>query len=136
MGFALRLLVNAAALWVATRIVPGVSYTGGWLPFLGVALIFGAMNTFVRPVARVLAFPIVLVTFGLFLLVINGFMLWLTSAVSDALDLGFQVGGFWSAFWGALVVSVVSGILSLMMRTDRGVSYWTISERREVRSDR
>jgi putative membrane protein len=126
MGFALRLLVNAAALWVATQIVPGVTYAGGWLPFLGVALIFGVVNTFIRPVAKVLTFPIVLVTLGLFLLVINGFMLWLTSAVSDALDLGFHVGGFWPAFWGALVVSIVSGLLSLMVRTDRHVSYRTI----------
>ena len=126
MGFAVRLLVNAAALWVATRIVPGVTYAGGWLPFLGVALLFGVVNTFIRPVAKVLTFPIVLVTLGLFLLVINGFMLWLTSALSDALDLGFHVGGFWPAFWGAFVVTIVSGLLSLMVRTDRHVSYRTI----------
>jgi putative membrane protein len=101
-------------LWVATRIVPGVSYTGGWMTLLGVALVFGVVNAFVRPVARILTLPIVILTLGLFLLVINGFMLWLTSALSDALDLGFHVQGFVAAFLGALVVSIVSGALSLM----------------------
>ena len=99
---------------MATRIVPGVSYTGGWIPLFGVAFVFGVVNAFVRPVARILTFPIVILTLGLFLLVINGFMLWLTSALSDALDLGFHVQGFLAAFLGALVVSIVSGVLSLM----------------------
>jgi putative membrane protein len=99
---------------VATRIVPGVTYAGGWMPILAVALVFGVVNAFIRPVAKVLAFPIVVLTLGLFLLVINGFMLWLTSAVSDALRLGFHVQGFRAAFFGALVVSVVSGVLSLV----------------------
>ena len=101
-------------MWVATRIVPGVSYTGGWIPLLAVALVFGVVNAFVRPVARILTFPIVILTLGLFLLVINGFMLWLTSALSEELDLGFHVQGFVAAFLGALVVSIVSGVLSLM----------------------
>jgi putative membrane protein len=101
-------------LWVATRIVPGVSYTGGWIPLIGVALVFGLVNAFVRPVATILTFPFVIVTLGLFLLVINGFMLWLTSALSEALGLGFHVEGFLAAFLGALVVSIVSGLLSLM----------------------
>jgi putative membrane protein len=121
MHFTIRLLISAAALWAATRFVPGVTYTGGWLPFLGVALVFGVVNAFVRPVAQVLTFPIVIVTLGLFLLVINGLMLWLTSALSDALGLGFHVEGFWPAFWGALVVSIVSGLLSVMVRSDERV---------------
>ena len=99
--------------------MPGVSYAGGWLPLLGVALVFGVVNTFVRPIAKILAFPLVILTLGLFLLVINGFMLWLTSVVSDALDLGFHVRGFLAAFLGALVVSLVSGLLSLMTAEKR-----------------
>jgi putative membrane protein len=126
MQFALRLLINAAALWAATRLVPGVTYAGGWMPLLGVALVFGVVNAFIRPVAKVLTFPVVILTLGLFLLVINGLMLWLTSALSDRLDLGFHVVGFWPAFWGALVVSIVSGLLSLMMRADHYVSYRTV----------
>ena len=113
MPFIVRLLVTAAALWVATRLVPGVSFEGGWLPFLGVALIFGVVNATIRPVAKLLTLPLIIVTLGLFALVVNGLMLWLTSALSAALGLGFQVSGFWPAFWGALVVSLVSTILSL-----------------------
>ncbi len=105
--------------------MPGVTYTGGWMPILGVALVFGVVNAFVRPVAKVLTFPIVILTLGLFLLVINGFMLWLTSALSDALDLGFHVEGFLAAFLGALVVSIVSGLLS-MMTAEKHASYRTI----------
>jgi putative membrane protein len=118
-GFLVRLLVNAAALWVATRIVPGVTFSGGWIPFFAVALIFGVVNTFVGFTAKVLTFPLILVTLGLFIFIINGLMLWLTSAVSGALGLGFSVAGFWPAFWGALVVSLVSALLGLMMRPPR-----------------
>jgi putative membrane protein len=106
-------------LWVATRVVPGVTYTGGWMPLLAVALVFGVVNTFVRPIAKILTFPIVILTLGLFLLVINGSMLWLTSALSDAMNLGFHVQGFLAAFLGALVVSLVSGLLSLMTAEKR-----------------
>ena len=116
MAFVVRLLVNAAALWVATAIVPGVSYTGGPLPLLGVALVFGVINATLRPLARILTFPIIILTLGIFALVINGLMLWLTSSLSEALGLGFQVNGFWSAFFGSLVVSVISMALSFAVR--------------------
>ena len=115
-GLIVRLLIHAAALWVATRVVPGVTYSGGWIPFFGVALIFGVVNTFVGFATKLLTFPLIIVTLGLFLFIINGLMLWLTSAVSGALDLGFHVEGFWRAFWGALVVSLVSTVLGWMMR--------------------
>jgi putative membrane protein len=118
MSFLVRTLVNAAALWVATRIVPGVAYSGNIVPFLGVAIIFGVINAFIRPVAKVLTFPIIIVTLGIFALVVNGFMLWLTSSIAETLGLGFSVRGFWPAFWGALVVSLVSTALSLLV-TDR-----------------
>jgi putative membrane protein len=112
----LRLLINAAALWVATRLVPGVVYEGGWLAFFGVALVFGVVNTFLGTAAKILTFPLVIVTIGLFILVINGLMLWVTSAVAGALGLGFHVSGFWPAFWGALVVTIVSAALGAMVR--------------------
>jgi putative membrane protein len=116
MPFLVRLLVNAAALWVATALVPGVAYTGGTLPFLAVALVFGVVNATLRPIAKILTFPIIIVTLGIFALVINGLMLWLTSSLSEALGLGFHVRGFWPAFWGALVVSIVSTVLSMAIR--------------------
>ena len=121
MSFVTRLLINAAALWVATRLVPGVTYSGGWAALFGAAIVFGVVNAFIRPVAKLLTFPIVFLTLGLFALVINGLMLWLTSAVSDALALGFHVRGFWSAFWGALVVSIVSAVLSITVSGERTV---------------
>lgn len=116
MHFLLRLLVNAVGLWVATRIVPGVSYAGGALPFLVVALIFGVINATLRPLTKLLTCPLILLTLGLFALIVNGLMLWLTSSLSTALGLGFRVHGFWAAFWGALVVSLVSTLLSLFVR--------------------
>src|SRR6187455_1060491 len=115
MRFIIRLLVNAVALWVATWLVPGVTYSGGALPLLGVALVFGVVNAFIRPVAKILTFPLIIVTLGIFALVINGLMLWLTSSLSAALGLGFHVSGFWAAFFGALVVSIVSTILSMFV---------------------
>jgi putative membrane protein len=117
MRFLVRLLVNAAALWVATRLVSGVTYSDsdGWLPFLGVALVFGIVNAFIRPVAKLLTFPLIIVTFGIFALVVNGLMLLLTSKLAGALGLGFHVSGFWAAFWGALVVSIVSMVLSMFV---------------------
>ena len=117
MPFFVRLLVNGAALWVATRLVPGVSYSGGWGPFFGVALVFGVINAVLRPIAKILTFPLILVTLGLFALVVNGLMLWLTSSLSASLGLGFHVSGFWAAFFGALVVSIVSALLSLSIRS-------------------
>jgi putative membrane protein len=74
---------------------------------------------------RLLTFPIVILALGLFLLVINALMLWFTSALSEVLDLDFRVSGFWSALWGAFVVSVVSGLALLMLRTDQQVRYRT-----------
>ena len=116
MPFLIRLLTNAAALWVATRIVPGVTFDGGVLPFMAVALVFGVINATLRPLTKILTFPLILLTLGLFALVVNGLMLWLTSSLSASLGLGFHVEGFWSAFFGALVVSIVSSLLWMSMR--------------------
>ena len=112
MPFFIRLLINAAALWVATEIVPGVTYVGGVVPFLAVAFVFGVINATLRPLTKILTFPLILLTFGLFALVVNGLMLWLTSSLSESFGWGFHVTGFWPAFFGALVVSIVSALLS------------------------
>jgi putative membrane protein len=115
MSFVIRLLVNAAALWVATQFVTGVTYRGALLPFIGVALVFGLVNAVIRPIAKFFTFPFFIVTLGLFAFVLNGLMLWLTSSLSSALGLGFHVSGFWAAFWGAIVVSLVSTLLGLLI---------------------
>lgn len=77
MHFLLRLLINAAALWVAIRIVPGIDFQGHWLSLLVVALVFGVLNASVRPMLKLLTFPLLILTLGLFTFVINALMLWL-----------------------------------------------------------
>jgi putative membrane protein len=115
MWFIWRLLINAAALWAATRLVAGISFTGDWRLLFAVAIVFGALNVLVRPILKILTFPILILTLGLFTFVLNAFMLWLTGRVSDALHLGFYVAGFRAAFLGALVVTIVSFMLSLFV---------------------
>ena len=119
MRLILRLLINTAALWVATQLISGISFDGDWRLLLAVALVFGVLNALVRPVLIILTFPFLLVTLGLFTLVLNAFMLWLTSALSEALGLGFHVRDFWAAFLGALVVSIVSIALSVFLAAER-----------------
>jgi putative membrane protein len=116
MRFLIRWLINAAALWVAVQIVPGVVYHGDWTYLLLVALVFGLLNALLRPLLTVLTCPLLILTLGLFTFVINALILLLTSAIARSLGVGFHVAGFWAAFWGALVVSIVSVLLSLFVR--------------------
>jgi putative membrane protein len=113
MDFVVRLLINAAALWIAIQLVDGIDHRGTWWSLVFVALVFGVLNASVRPLLKILSLPLLIVTLGLFIFVINGVMLLLTGWVSDLLDLGFYVDGFWAAFRGGLVVTVVSLLLSL-----------------------
>jgi putative membrane protein len=113
----MRFLFSAAALAFATWLIPGISMTSkepqnSLLGILAVAIIFGIVNSLVKPLFAVATAPLLLLSLGVFLLVINALMLWLTSWVADQLHLGWHVDGFWSAFWGALIVSVVSFILN------------------------
>jgi putative membrane protein len=112
-----RLLINAAALWAAVRLVDGIVFDGDWRLLFVVALVFGVINVSVRPVLKLLTLPLLILSIGLFTFVLNALMLWLTGAVSDALDLGFHVDGFGAAFLGALVVTVVSFVLSLFVKS-------------------
>lgn len=115
MRFVIRLLISAAALWAATQIVSGVHYQGDWITLFAVALVFGVVNALARPLLVLLSCPMLILTLGLFILVINAFVLWLTSALSGTLHLGFHVDGFWPAFVGGLVVSIVSFVLSVLV---------------------
>ena len=107
MGFVLRLIVNAAALWVAAQLVPGIVVTG-LTPLLLAALVLGLINAVVRPILLVLTLPLTLMTLGLFIFVLNAFCLWLTSRIVS----GFVVQSFAAALLGALVVSIVSWLLT------------------------
>lgn len=120
-----QLLINAGALYVAVLLVPGLDFAFepelAWVKFLLVAFIFGLLNTFVRPVLRILTLPITLMTLGIFLIVINALMLLLTGAISAELDLGLTVADFIAALLGAIVISVVGLVLSLVVGTTRRV---------------
>lgn len=113
----MRFLFSAAALAFATWVIPGISMSSSEpqntvLGILAVAIIFGFVNSLVKPLFVIASAPLLLLSLGVFLLVINALLLWLTSWVADNLGLGWHVDGFWSAFWGALIVSVVSFILN------------------------
>ncbi|HTY79820.1 MAG TPA: phage holin family protein [Candidatus Bathyarchaeia archaeon] len=110
MGFLLRVLINALAIMLAASIVPGIEVNGLGAALVG-GLLLGLVNAVVRPVLIVLTFPITILTLGLFLLVLNGLCFWLASAVVK----GFVVAGFWSAFFGALIVSLVSWIATALI---------------------
>ena len=113
MTFLLRLLINAAALWVAIQLVDGIDHRGSWWSLLLVALVFGALNASIRPVLKLLSLPVLILTLGLFIFVINALMLLMTGWVSGLFSLGFHVDGFWDAFFGGLIVSAVSLLLSI-----------------------
>jgi putative membrane protein len=130
MHFITRLLVNAAALWVAIRYVPGISFEGTWPLLFGVALVFGVLNAVIRPVLFVLTLPFLIITLGLFTFVLNAFMLWMTSAASDLFGLQFHVTGFGAAFLGALVITIVSFALSMLVSPRRERHYHTRRLRR------
>lgn len=120
MRFLLRLLATAAALWVAVILIPGISYSGGILGFLAVALVFGFVNAVIRPILKILTCPLVVLTLGLFVFILNAFLLWLTGEFAQALGLGFDVDGFWAALVGALIVGIVSTVLNLFVGAKDG----------------
>ena len=115
----IQIAINAAAIYVAVVIVPVLEFTGEWWKLLLVAAIFSLVNTFLRPILRILTLPLTLITFGLFLLVINALMLLITGAVSSELTLGFTVDGFVAALLGSIVISLVGLALSMVIGTSR-----------------
>lgn len=120
MNLLLRLLITALSLWVATRFVPGIRFTGeNYVALLGVALVFGAVNVVVKPILKLFSLPVVLLTLGLFLFVINALMLLLTSFLSGRLGFGFYVDGFVPALLGSLVVSITASVLHFVLGTNR-----------------
>lgn len=115
----LRLLFNAVGLYIAVQVVPGLRSSESWLGFLGMALILGVVNALVRPILTIVTGPLILLTLGLFLLVINALMLWLAGAIGSHLGLGFRVDGFGAAFWGALVLAIVNWALTIIVGDHR-----------------
>ncbi len=118
MRFLLRLVVTAVALWCAITLIPGLHYQGGPLGLIGIALVFGIINALVRPILLLLTCPLVVLTLGLFLFVLNGILLWLTAVFASALGISFTIDGILAAILGGLVVGIVSMILNVFVRDE------------------
>lgn len=119
MKLLIRWVAIAVSLWVAILIVPGLNHEGSiWTLFL-VAAIFGLINAILRPVVLFLSCPLVMLTLGLFVLIVNWAMLSLTIWISsDVFNLGFTSDSFWATFFGAIVISIVSAILNIFLKDD------------------
>jgi len=119
MNALIRVLITAVALAVATALVPGIEVQGGTtlskvLTLIVVALIFGIINTFLKPIIKAVGCLFYILTLGLIGLVVNGLLLWLASWVAGKLKVPFHITGFWPAFWGAIIIGLVSWLLSLI----------------------
>ena len=129
MRFVTWLLSTAAAVAVATWLINGIYFTGPTsgsgeirhklIPLLLVSLILGVVSSFVKPIVTFFSIPFIILTIGLFLLVINALMLMLTAWIAGLFDLGFHVDGFWTALGGALTITVATWLLQLVLREDR-----------------
>jgi putative membrane protein len=117
MKLILRVVVNALALGAAAWLVPGIR-AGSVTSLLLIALVFGVLNALVRPFLKLLSCPLLILTLGLFTLILNAVMLLMTARLGQAFGIDFRVDGFWTAFLGALVVSVVSVVLSWILIDD------------------
>jgi putative membrane protein len=116
----LKIIVVAAALWVSTRLVDGITNSGSTTAvqigtLLAVALIFGLVNAILKPIIKTIGCAFYVLTLGLFALVVNAGLLMLTSWIADKLDLPFRVDGFWPAFWGAIIIGLISWVLDLLL---------------------
>jgi putative membrane protein len=121
MNLLIRWVVISVSLFVAAWLIPGIQVEkNSWTLFAVMAVILGLVNATVRPLLKLLSCPLVIATFGLFIFVINALTLWLASYIAvNWFHLGFYVRGFWAAFWGALVVSLVSMLLTALVRDER-----------------
>jgi putative membrane protein len=111
----IKWVMNTIAIILAIKFVPGIVYSGAWWGILLVSMIFGFVNTAIRPLVRLFTFPLLILTLGLFTFIINAMMLSLTSWLSESMHIGFRVEGFKAAFWGSLVISIASLVLGCLM---------------------
>jgi putative membrane protein len=121
MRLLVRLVINALALWIAIEIIPGLTFEGDNVSLFIIAFIFGLVNALVRPIIILLTCPLVVLTLGLFILVINTIMLSLTIWLSgpEVFDLGLTSATFGATFLGAIVISIVSGIMTGLLKDER-----------------
>lgn len=121
MKLLIRWAITSLALFVAAWLIPGIYVeSDGWVVYAMMAVILGLVNAIVRPVLKLLTCPLILLTLGLFTLVINGLTFWLASVIAVRwFHVGFYIRDFWSALLGAIVVSIVTVILSALLNEDR-----------------
>ncbi len=115
MRLLLRWAINTIAIWAAIQLVPGIEHSGSAANLILIALVFGLVNALVRPFLKLLTCPLIILTLGLFILVVNALMLGLTGWLMPSLT----VNGFWPAFLGAIVISIVSSLLSVLIKDDK-----------------
>jgi putative membrane protein len=118
--FILRWVINAIGLYLAVQLLPGIGLGSNLVSILWLALIFGVVNALFGPLLKVLTCPLILLTLGLFTLVINTFLFWLTSVIGQSfgLDLNISDPVWWNAFLGGLIVSVVSVVMTLILKDE------------------
>jgi putative membrane protein len=108
MKFLIRLLINMATIMIIAYLFPSLIWVDGWVSVLAAAFLLGIVNALIRPIFVLLTLPLTLITLGLFLLVINALMLWLVAGLVG----GFHVSGFWGAFFGSILISLISWVFS------------------------
>lgn len=120
MRFIIRWGINAVALWAAIAILPGLVMEGNWTGIVLLALIFGLVNALLRPLIKLLTCPLIILTLGLFTLVINTLLFWLTAEIGSLVGINLIISDpLWlNAFLGALIVSVISIFLSLILKDE------------------
>ena len=118
--FILRLLINAIALYLAVLILPGIELLSGMISIVWLALIFGIINALFRPLLKFLTCPLIILTLGLFTLVINTFLFWLTSIIGQSFGMALIISDpvWWNAFLGGLIVSIVSVVMTLILKDE------------------
>jgi putative membrane protein len=118
--FVLRWVINAIALYLAILVLPGIDLKSGFVSIIWLALIFGFVNALFRPLLKFLTCPLIMLTLGLFTIVINTFLFWLTSVIGQSFGLALIISDpvWWNAFLGGLVVSVVSVIMTLILKDE------------------
>lgn len=121
MAFVIRVLINGVAIWFAQLVLPGLTIVGadtGWQQLaiiLLIALVFGIVNAIVKPIVAFLSIPLYVLTLGLFTIIVNALMLMLTAWITEATDWGLRIANFGTACWGAIIISIVSLVLSLLI---------------------
>jgi putative membrane protein len=121
MKLLIRWVVMALSLFAAAWLIPGIQVDDarGWIVYAAMAVVLSLVNAFIRPILSLLTCPLILLTLGLFTLVINALsLLWASSLANNVFKVGFYVDGFWPAFWGSIIVSVVSVVLNAIVKDE------------------